>query len=147
VAMYRPGLLPGLEQEVARRRHCVHGSFPVDSVATWPACTAHQFVVVLGRQTLPVAPGAGCSAITGRRLSRARALRFVWQTDQWQPRLVASGRHLGAMLRLDVWLSARITREGAGMSEKPIYVPISLWEWNCQHDRCQCCGIKRIYAE
>ncbi|KKK49230.1 hypothetical protein LCGC14_3137130, partial [marine sediment metagenome] len=29
------------------------------------------------------------------------------------------------------------------MSEKPIYVPISLWEWNCQHDRCQCCGIKR----
>lgn len=24
-----------------------------------------------------------------------------------------------------------------------VYVPVSLWEWNCQHDRCQCCGIKR----
>jgi|GEM_PF-3090770 len=24
-----------------------------------------------------------------------------------------------------------------------IYVPVSLWEWNCRHDRCQCCGITR----
>ncbi len=23
------------------------------------------------------------------------------------------------------------------------YVPVSFWEWNCRHDRCQCCGITR----
>ncbi|KKM93810.1 hypothetical protein LCGC14_1204750 [marine sediment metagenome] len=33
------------------------------------------------------------------------------------------------------------------MNERRIYVPVSLRAWNLQHDRCQCCGIKRIYAE
>jgi hypothetical protein len=27
-----------------------------------------------------------------------------------------------------------------------IYVVVDLWEWNCQHDRCQCCGFLRARA-